>query len=219
MTSNIAQKQEWKHGLEWCRTENEASVLTRRANREQDRLGWDQFLRGRLTIMWGGIINNHLQRRKITNITTAQWGVTLLSINWKDIIAIWLQRNEEQQGATALEKSHQNKWKLIAKIKLLQWTNQRLPHRQWVLIIAQEDTLQDMMEDQLETYWYGAPPAQLLTDFWTLTDHVDIRQFFVCKDKIELDPGKLKQQAGKQIEVFAFWIQLSYILALSEKTI
>jgi hypothetical protein len=87
------------------RIRNVTSDLTRRAKREQDLPGWAQFLRGRSTITGGGeSVNNHLHKRKITNITAEQWGVTLVSINWRYIIAFWLQRNEEQQGTTVFEK-------------------------------------------------------------------------------------------------------------------
>jgi hypothetical protein len=80
----------------------------------------------------------------------------LVGINWKYIIAIWLQRNEEQQGATASEKTQRIKRKLIRKIQSIQRKNQKMPHRQWILINAPDNTLQGVTEDQLEAYLYGA---------------------------------------------------------------
>jgi hypothetical protein len=135
------------------RDENlDVSISTRKAMRAQDRLGWNQFIRGRLTISWGEAINKHLQRHQLKTITAKQWGVSIASINWKYIIVIWLQRNEEQQGATATEKSHQKKRKLIPKIKLIQIKNNKIPHRQWILINALDDVLQDMTEDHFSKH-------------------------------------------------------------------
>jgi hypothetical protein len=56
-----------------------------------------------------------------------------------------------------------------------------------VVCNAPDNTLQGMTEDQLEAYLYG---AQLLIDTQTTTDQADIRQYFLRKDKAELDPGE-----------------------------
>jgi hypothetical protein len=47
-----------------------------------------------------------------------------------------------------------------------------------------------MTEDQLETYLYG---AQIITDIKITTDQADIRQFFLRRNKAELDPGENDQ--------------------------
>jgi hypothetical protein len=52
---------------------------------------------------------------------------------------------------------------------------------------ADENTLNDMTEDQIETYLYG---AEILTEDRIPREQMDIRQHFPCKDKSELNPGE-----------------------------
>jgi hypothetical protein len=39
------------------------------------------------------------------NITAEQWGITLVMLHWKNIITMWLQRNEDHLGRTDEERS------------------------------------------------------------------------------------------------------------------
>jgi hypothetical protein len=88
---------------------NTFPALIRTTIREQNYIGWDHFICGRITISWSGIISDHLQQNQIKHMNTEQWGVDLLSINWKNILDIWKQRNSETLGATETEKSEHRK--------------------------------------------------------------------------------------------------------------
>jgi hypothetical protein len=62
---------------------------------------------------------------------------------------------------------------------------------QQILINTGEENLRGMTEDQLEMYLYR---AKMLTENLQATYYRDIRQYFPCKNKTELDPGEGTQQ-------------------------
>jgi hypothetical protein len=67
----------------------------------QSNLGWQHFVRGKVVIEWGNLINDHIatQRRYLFN--AEHWGTKLLSINWKYILELWELRNKEVHGDTS----------------------------------------------------------------------------------------------------------------------
>jgi hypothetical protein len=75
----------------------------------QSQLGWDHFIRGRLSLKWERIIKSHLQRNGISNITAEQWGSDLLQINWEHIIELWLQGNIEVHESSEAEQTERRK--------------------------------------------------------------------------------------------------------------
>ena len=78
----------------------------------QNDIGWDHFVRGRITIEWGEIINLHLQLNQITNYTAEQWGSKILAINWTFILQIWSLHNEETLGKAKEEVLNKRKVKV-----------------------------------------------------------------------------------------------------------
>jgi hypothetical protein len=91
------------------RTKYEAiDPLLIKAIDQQTAIGWRQFMRGRISITWSEIINNHLEANEIKSITADQWGTKLVNINWMYIQQIWKARNKVVHGLT---KEHQHKKK------------------------------------------------------------------------------------------------------------
>jgi hypothetical protein len=68
-------------------------VMTRRAEMLQNRIGWRQFIRGRIAIQWGNVISTHLDQAGIKSITAERWGATLFEINWRFVLSMWAHRN------------------------------------------------------------------------------------------------------------------------------
>jgi hypothetical protein len=64
------------------------------ANEQQGAIGWRHFLKGRLTITWGEIINNHIAANEIPSSSAEQLGIKLIQLNWKHILQLWYTRNE-----------------------------------------------------------------------------------------------------------------------------
>jgi hypothetical protein len=82
----------------------------------QDAIGWHHFVRGRVAMEWGHIINDHIAQSKTTKITAEQWCAQLLAINWKHILLLWQVRNTEVHGSTKEEATLIQKTKLIEEI-------------------------------------------------------------------------------------------------------
>ena len=51
----------------------------------QKELGWRNFIRGRISIVWGSIINEHKPNSETKDFKSESWGANLLHINWKYI--------------------------------------------------------------------------------------------------------------------------------------
>jgi hypothetical protein len=54
----------------------------------QANIGWQHFVRGRMVIEWGNLINNHIATQRQNSSNTENWGTKLLSINWKYILEL-----------------------------------------------------------------------------------------------------------------------------------
>ena len=74
------------------------------AYQEQTRIGWDQFIRGRISLKWSIMIrhayqqinherlhtNNNTQKRRI--LTPESWAKGLISLNWEFVNLLWEDR-------------------------------------------------------------------------------------------------------------------------------
>jgi hypothetical protein len=64
------------------------------------RLGWDHFVRVRMLIEQGNLINSHLSKQSRYSFNAEHWGSKVMSINWKYILQLWDVRNKELKGET-----------------------------------------------------------------------------------------------------------------------
>jgi hypothetical protein len=90
------------------------------AYKEQNHIGWDQFVKGQLTIKWGEVYN--LERSKKHSekrfLNAEKWGKDIIVVSWKFFIDIWRKRNDNEHKG--LDNSSEiKKKKLIGKIKWL----------------------------------------------------------------------------------------------------
>ena len=76
----------------------------------QENIGWEHFMRGRITMQWGDLINHHLKDNKIQpeEMDAEQWGMKLININYKHVLELWDLRNVEVFGTTP-EQIEKNK--------------------------------------------------------------------------------------------------------------
>jgi hypothetical protein len=97
------------------------------AYKEQNNIGWDQFVKGQLTIKWGEVYNverskKHSEKRFLN---AEKWGKDIIVVSWKFFIDIWGERNDyEHKGAD--NSIEIKKKKLIEKIKWLRKKNTEL---------------------------------------------------------------------------------------------
>ena len=71
------------------------------AYKEQTKIGWGHFLRGRLSLVWANFINFEIEqnrqagnRKKFKYKTAEEWGTKLIITLWTGIIKIWEERNK-----------------------------------------------------------------------------------------------------------------------------
>jgi hypothetical protein len=126
------------------------------ALKSQYKIGWQHFVRGRVSIDWGAIINVHLQTNKITNITAEQWGSKMLAINWKFILQIWSIRNEETLGKTNEDVLNKRRAKVLVELQHISATNQDIAGDNADILNVNMEEYQKMNANQVETILYSA---------------------------------------------------------------
>jgi hypothetical protein len=89
----------------------------------QDAIGWRHFIRGRIPIQWGQVINDHRVLYNHHMLTAEQWGAKLLNINWQHILEIWNIRNLTQHGADKQEAEQKQRMKMLQELKFIQSQN------------------------------------------------------------------------------------------------
>jgi hypothetical protein len=121
----------------------------------QESIGWKHFVRGRLDIEWGNLINKHLARQTKYKFNAEHWGMKLLSINWKYVLQMWEIRNKEVKTDTPTKVESIRRQNMINDILHIQATHLDLPLAIGHLIkgIA---SLQAMTTSSISTYLYGA---------------------------------------------------------------
>ena len=102
----------------------DASTQLLQAYEEQAIIGWDHFLRGRLSLVWAHLAQFHLETQGISNIcmSAERWGRRIISINWIGVLSLWECRNSEEHGDTQEEQTIKSKAKLISEAIAIQAT-------------------------------------------------------------------------------------------------
>jgi hypothetical protein len=169
-----------------------------KAIKQQDDIGWRHFIRGRLTIEWGNLINSHLESNNIKPYNAEKWGATLLEINWKYILKIWRQRCEDVHGITKVDTDRLKKEKLIQEIKHIQSTNIELltKNSEWIHEDIEELSKLDIAA--LEAWLYGAQILMKINQKKLKQRAIMNKENGISnsiygrkiKDKSDLDPGE-----------------------------
>jgi hypothetical protein len=129
-------------------------VLT--AYDHQTTLGWQHFARGRMTIEWGNIINQHLETKPQHSFNAEHWGAKLVAIHWKHILELWSVRNSEVHGDTLEQTEQVHRTTMIDEIVEIQNAHQHLPASALELISRDKAALQEMSTSSITSYLYGA---------------------------------------------------------------
>jgi hypothetical protein len=129
---------------------------TSKAIYQQNNIGWNHFIRGRLSIEWGNIVQSHLETNQIKNMSAEKWGSDLLFINWKHILKIWRERCEEVHGKTPEQIEKSSKARLLEEIRHIQSSNTNLAHSEHNWILEHIDTLSEYNSKTLASWLYGA---------------------------------------------------------------
>jgi hypothetical protein len=126
------------------------------AIQQQEAIGWRHFMRGRLSLMWGEIINDHLSSSNIKNMSAETWGSQLVQLNWKYILLLWNQRNKELHGSTKEEQDKIRHHLLINELRHIQDEHKDMPNAQKRLVGLPEAHMVSITTNNLASYLKGA---------------------------------------------------------------
>jgi hypothetical protein len=90
---------------------------------QQKRIGWRHFVRGQVARKWSGIIADHIEEQELKG-TSKQWCVQLIRTNWKNVLKLWAQRNEDIHGTTPEQKEIKKKNSMIEELQGIQQNSQ-----------------------------------------------------------------------------------------------
>ena len=73
------------------------SPLLQSAYHDQEKIGWDQLLCGRLAYKWGTVIANHLYEHQVSpkEMSALIWGRKFTKLMFELILKLWDQRNKD----------------------------------------------------------------------------------------------------------------------------
>lgn len=92
-----------------------------------------------------------LQTKTLSNITAAQLGSKMLSINWTYILQIWSLRNEETLRKTKEEVLIKRKVKVLVELRHISATNQDITGDNAYMLNVNAEEYQEMNASQIET--------------------------------------------------------------------
>jgi hypothetical protein len=121
----------------------------------QQSIGWGHFVRDRMAIEWGNVINHHISSKPTIHQNAEHWGTKLLKINWKYILELWAIRNDEVKGSTLEEQNSNLRQDMIDEILFLQQRYPDLPFDLRMLINNDREKLETMSTNALISYLYG----------------------------------------------------------------
>jgi hypothetical protein len=123
----------WMSGNTAPTLAREASLELREAYSIQGKIGWGQFIRGRIAIQWSGLIAFHLtcqakatnpytKKKAMEKMTAERWGTRLISIVYDYVLRLWDRRNIDEHGATSEEETSTKRRKLLLEAKSMRET-------------------------------------------------------------------------------------------------
>jgi ribonuclease HI len=127
-----------------------------KAYHQQNIIGWRHFIRGRISIEWGKLVDSHLSKAKLYHITAEKWAADLFYINWKHILKIWRERCLEIHGNNPVEIERNAKNKCLEEIIHIQSINSNLNYSTYEWIHEDIEELRNFTSKHLQTWLYGA---------------------------------------------------------------
>jgi hypothetical protein len=127
-----------------------------KAYQQQLSIGWQHFIRGRLSIEWGYIISSHLEQEQIHHTNAEKWAADLLYINWRHILKMWRERCIDVHGSNPEQIEQNTKDRILEEIGDLQANNTDIMQTSFSWIQEDIATLRDYSSSNLKTWLYGA---------------------------------------------------------------
>ena len=131
--------------------------IIRRAIAEQQKIGWNQLLYSRFSILWGSIIGRHLSLHQVPEIemTMDRWGKILIKRLFQLMLNIWDCRNGEAHISNDRNESQLARRRLLDKIRALQESNPTIRYCDRDFVFCPLEILEQYKLGNLES-WYRA---------------------------------------------------------------
>jgi hypothetical protein len=129
--------------------------LLQKACDDQQTIGWDQLLCGRLALIWGNLIANHLDATKIDakEMTALTWGRKFVKLMFEITLKIWAQRNLDGHVVTSHNASQLTRDRLLANIATLQQSHPDISPGEYIFVHRPLETLEAYSLTNLQA-WY-----------------------------------------------------------------
>jgi hypothetical protein len=123
-------------------------ILTQAFTEQTNELGWEQFLRGRISTRWGAAYTAYTTGGRQQQANDLNWATKLILAVWDYAISIWRHRNEEVHGASIEESKH----KKLIELRSLVEEEYQLYHEDPFIVSASHNSLflKKSMEDRLK---------------------------------------------------------------------
>jgi hypothetical protein len=95
----------------------DASKYLIEAVNDQNKLGCDQWLRGRISIKWGELYNEDILRatKPIKYASASRWGTSVIAETWKLVLECWAERNKSEHDSDGDPINRKGKKKCVKK--------------------------------------------------------------------------------------------------------
>ena len=155
------------------------------AFRHQSRIGWDHFVRGRLSITWGILINETITKQ---DFDAEKWGTKIIDINFKYLILLWEHRCLIEHGTTDEEQESKLKTKLLNEIMHMQQTSHPRNDNDAKIIHHDFEALRKLNSNQLQDWIVGARIIYTICKQKISNSSMLFTDAAMCQE-IEVDPG------------------------------
>lgn len=103
---------------------NTSKIHLKKAEREQHQIGWEHFIKGRITKERASFINHEMTTKKVDTkyYNAEKWGTDIISINWKFVLELWKLRNWDTHSdlQVLVEQTAKAKEKLLSEATWIQ---------------------------------------------------------------------------------------------------
>jgi hypothetical protein len=149
------------------------------AYNDQQQIGWNQLLCGRLAFRWGTIVATHLAHHKVSEkeMTALIWGRTFVKLCFQLVIDLWLCRNTIAHQPNDRNESCLTRQRILAKIEALISSNPEVRTCDRHFIFQPMSTIETFSLCNLIS-WHRQAVSIVKTQKKYASTHVDIRTAF-----------------------------------------
>jgi hypothetical protein len=89
------------------------------ALQDQNKIGWTNFYKGRLSKKWEQVQKAHYSNTKATKADPYKWETLVITAMWEGFLQMWENRNNDQHGRDTTDAISKEREKLLKKTRQL----------------------------------------------------------------------------------------------------